>query len=399
MIALHEPLFKKNEWKYVKSCIDRQWVSSAGEYVKIFEKKIASYTRAKYAVACVNGTSALQVSLRLVGVKENDEVIVPSMTFIAPVNAIRYNNAIPIFMDSNESYTIDVKKVTEFLKNNTKTILKKTNKGKTKITINKKTGNRISSIIIVHLFGNAVDVEKLESLCKQKNISLVEDAAESLGTFYTKGKFKNKHTGTVGKIGCLSFNGNKIITAGGGGMILTNDKKIAEKAKYLTTQAKDDPIYSIHNEIGYNFRLTNLQAALGIAQLQSLPEYILKKRKIHEKYKNQISKIVGFSISNSPIYAKSNHWLNIIKINKKITKKKLLKIIFFFKKNKIEVRPVWYPIHLQKQYEKFQTYKLTNTMKIYQNRLCLPSSPSLTNKELSYICSKFKTLSRKEFKI
>ena len=289
MISLHEPLFAGNEQKYIKNCLDRGWVSSAGKYVDIFEKKITKFTGAKYAVACINGTSALQVSLKLVGVKKGDEVIVPSLTFIAPVNAIDYNNAKPIFMDCDEYYTIDVNKTVDFINKETRIIKKKVSGNDLTITVNKKTGNRITAIIIVHIFGNASRLDKLVNLCRKKNIALIEDAAESIGTIYTLDKFKKKHTGTIGTVGCLSFNGNKIITTGGGGMILTNSQKIAKKARYLTTQAKDDPIYSIHNEVGYNFRLTNIQAALGLAQLESLSKYIKKKKIIHERYKKKIN--------------------------------------------------------------------------------------------------------------
>ena len=392
MISLHEPMFAGNERKYIKNCLDRGWVSSAGKYVDIFEKKIAKYTGAKYAVACINGTSALQVSLKLVGVKKGDEVIVPSMTFIAPVNAINYNNAKPIFMDCDEHYTIDVNKTVDFINEETRTIKKKISGNNLTITVNNKTGNRITAIIVVHALGNAVKLGKLVNLCRKKNIALIEDAAESIGTFYTLNRFKEKHTGTIGTIGCLSFNGNKIITTGGGGMILTKSRKIAKEAKYLTTQAKDDPIYSIHNEVGYNFRLTNIQAALGLAQLESLSKYIKKKKIIHERYKKKINKIKGLFISNTSHYARCNYWLNILEIYNNTSKKKLSKIIKYLSKNGIEVKPLWHPNHLQKKYKNCQTYKLDNVNNIYQNRLCLPSSPQLTMKQQDFICKKLKNI-------
>tara|TARA_B100000029_G_scaffold512122_1_gene607972 strand:- start:1162 stop:2346 length:1185 start_codon:yes stop_codon:yes gene_type:complete len=386
MISLHEPFIKGNEWKYVKNCLDKGWVSSSGNYVNLFEKKIAKYTGSKYAIACVNGTSALQLSLKLLGINSGDEVIVPSMTFIAPVNAISYNNAKPIFMDNNDHYTIDTNKTLEFLEKKTR-IIKKNNKI---ITINKKTGKRIIALIAVHLFGNVADIDKLLKICRKKNISLIEDAAESVGSFYSYGKYKNKHTGTIGKIGCLSFNGNKIITSGGGGMILTNDFKIAKRAKYLTTQAKDDNINYIHNEIGYNFRLTNLQAAVGLAQLESLSSYIRKKKKIHKIYKNKINKIVGLKISEVSNLNKCNYWLNIIEFKKKVSRKKFFKIIKYLKKNNIQARPIWYPNHLQKKYKNCQKYRLDNIEKIYQNRLCIPSSSQLTKNEQNFVCNKIR---------
>jgi|TARA_B100001964_G_scaffold243056_1_gene319842 aminotransferase in exopolysaccharide biosynthesis len=388
MISLHEPLIAGNEWKYIKNCLDQGWVSSSGKYVDLFEKKISKYTGSNYAVACINGTSAIQISLKLVGVGIDDEVIVPSMTFIAPVNAINYNNAKPIFMDNDDYYTIDVDKTVEFLNKETRTILKK----KLPITINKKTGNRIVALIVVHLFGNAVKLEELTELCKKKNIPIIEDAAESIGTFYNYGKYKNKHTGTVGKIGCLSFNGNKIITAGGGGMILTNDAKIAKKAKYLTTQAKDDPIKYIHNDIGYNFRLSNLHAALGLAQLESLPLYMKKKENIRQIYKKKIDKIQGLKLSKTSNSRGCNYWLNIVEIEKKLSKNKFSSIIKYLNKNGIQARPIWYPNHLQNKYKNCQTFKLDNVKKIYLNRLCLPSSAQLTRKQQDFICKKLKKI-------
>ena len=390
MINLHKPLLAGNERKYIKNCLDQGWVSSAGKYVDIFEKKISKYTGAKYAVACINGTTALQVSLRLVGVKKNDEVIVPSMTFISPVNAISYNNAKPIFMDCDEYYTIDVNKTVDFINNETHTIKQKKFGNNLSITVNNKTGNRITAIIVVHVFGNAANLDRLVDLCRRKNIALIEDAAESIGTFYSTSRYKKRHTGTLGTIGCLSFNGNKIITTGGGGMILTNNQKIAKRAKYLITQAKDDPIYSVHNEVGYNFRLTNILAALGLAQLESLSKYIKKKKVIHERYKAKINKIKYLSISNTPYYAACNYWLNILEINKNLSKKKLSKIIKYLFKKGIEVRPLWHPNHLQNKYKNCQNYKLDNINKIYLNRLCLPSSSQLTKKEQDFICKKLK---------
>ena len=388
MIKLHEPFIRGNEWRYVKNCLDTGWVSSAGKYVDLFEKKIAKYTGSKYAIACINGTAALQISLKLVGVGKDEEVIVPSMTFIAPVNAISYNNAKPIFMDNNKYYTIDINKTLEFLNKETRTI----QRNKLSITVNKKTGKRIAALIVVHLFGNAARLDELIDLCKKKNIPLIEDSAESIGTFYGSGRFENKHTGTAGQIGCLSFNGNKIITSGGGGMILTDNLKIANRAKYLTTQAKDDSINYIHNDIGYNFRLSNIHAALGIAQLENLSKNIRKKKIIHSIYKSKIDKYKGLKISCASHPNKCNYWLNILEINKRLSKKELSKIIQQFNKHGIEVRPLWYPNHLQKKYKKCQTYKLSNVKKIYQKRLCLPSSSQLTAKQQNFICKKLNNI-------
>ena len=270
MIPLSVPNISGKEWEYVKECLDTEWVSSAGKYVDKFESDVAKYVNSKYAVACTNGTSALQVSLRLVGVEANTEVIVPSLTFVAPVNAIVYNNASPVFMDVDEYYNIDIFKTINFIENETQY--------KNGYSYNKMTKKRISALLPIHMWGNAVNLEDLIPICEERNISIIEDASESLGSYYIEGKYKNQFTGSVGKLGCLSFNGNKIITTGGGGMILTNDKTLAEKAKYLTTQAKDDPVRYFHNDIGYNFRLTNVQAAIGVAQLKQLKKFLKEKK-------------------------------------------------------------------------------------------------------------------------
>jgi Predicted pyridoxal phosphate-dependent enzyme apparently involved in regulation of cell wall biogenesis len=276
-IPLSFPNIKGNEWKYLKECLDTEWISSAGKYVNMFENNICKYTESLYAVACVNGTSALQISLNLSGVAQGDEVIVPTLTFIAPINAVAYNGAKPIFMDADEYYNLDAEKTIQFIEKETYF--------KGGVTFNRKTGNKISAIVPVHVWGNGCWLDELVVICKERNIAIIEDASESLGTFYSKGEFKDKHCGTIGKLGCISFNGNKIISTGGGGLILTQNSKIAEKAKYLTTQAKDDEVKYIHNEVGYNFRLTNVQAALGVAQLERLEEFLSTKREIFNFYK------------------------------------------------------------------------------------------------------------------
>ncbi|HDY75011.1 MAG TPA: LegC family aminotransferase, partial [Candidatus Marinimicrobia bacterium] len=308
MIPLSVPHISGNEWQYIKECLDTGWVSSIGKYVDAFESAICGYTGVKYAVASTNGTAALQIALKLVGVLPDDEVIVPTVTFIAPVNAVHFTGARPVFMDCDQYYNIDVNKTVEFIKQ--ETIFKNGYK------INKTTNSRIPAIIPVHIFGNAVDLEPLVSICKERNIKIVEDAAESLGTHYINGNLNGRHTGTVGDIGCYSFNGNKIITSGGGGMIVTNNESLAERAKYLTTQAKDDPLRYIHNEIGYNFRLTNIQAAMGVAQLEKLSEFIKTKQHNFQKYKNKIDDIPGLHIAEVPDYAINNCWMYALQIKK-----------------------------------------------------------------------------------
>lgn len=376
-IPLSVPSLKGNELQYVRKCIDTEWVSSAGEYVDLFEKKIATLTGSKYAIACVNGTSALQVSLRLSGVQPGDEVIIPSLTFIASVNAISYNGANPIFMDSDKYFNLDMGKVEDFITNHTVF--------RNGFSFNKTTNKKISAIMPVHVWGNACWLDELYDLCKSRNISIVEDAAESLGSYYHEGKFKSQHTGTIGQLGSLSFNGNKIITTGGGGMILTNISELARKAKYLTTQAKDDPINYVHNHVGYNFRLTNIQAALGVAQLEQLPRILKKKSQINQIYKEKVNEIEGLRISDSPSYAKNNNWMNILNISKKAYGITNIQLMDKLKSNQIESRPVWMLNHLQGPYKNCFSYKIENAFNLVKDNLCIPSSSNLSVDEQNKI--------------
>lgn len=378
-IPLSVPSIQGNEWQYIKDCLDTEWVSSAGKYVDLFEQKIAEYTGAKYAIACVNGTSALQVSLQLAGVVPEDEVIVPTLTFIAPVNAVAYNGASPVFMDADKYYNIDAKKTIKFIRNQSEF--------RGAFTYNKTTGKRISAIVPVHVWGNACWLDELVDLCKDRNIAIVEDASESLGTVYREGTYARKHTGTIGKLGCLSFNGNKIITTGGGGMILTDDGELAEKARYLTTQAKDDPVRYVHDEIGYNFRLTNIQAALGVAQLEQLPTFIKKKKEIREQYAEGLETIDGVTLTEVPDYAHNNHWLNIMMIDEQSYGMNREETMARLEQVGIQTRPIWHLNHLQKPYENCQNYKIENAQTLVSISLCLPSSTHLQDDNISRIIS------------
>ena len=377
MIPLSIPSIQGNEWQYVKECLDTGWVSSAGRYVDMFEQKICEYTGSKHAIACINGTSALQVSLLLAGVKAGNEVIVPTITFIAPVNAIQYLNATPVFMDADEFYNIDIQKTIRFLEEETCV--------ENGYTINRSTEKRIVAVIPVHVFGNAVNLEPLAKACKNHNIRIIEDATESLGSKYRKGNLDGRHCGTVGDIGCLSFNGNKIITTGGGGMILTDNAALTERAKYLTTQAKDDASRYIHNEVGYNFRMTNVQAAIGVAQLEQLPECLKVKEKTFRYYKKKMDSIPGLKIANVPEYADNNHWMIAMQIDKEIYGKDRETVMAHLAENGIETRPVWYLNHLQKPYKKCQTYKIEKAFELAEKTLNIPCSVNLKESETEYI--------------
>ncbi|MBD1134917.1 DegT/DnrJ/EryC1/StrS family aminotransferase [Pelagibacterales bacterium SAG-MED47] len=379
-IQLHTPNIFGNETKYLKECIKSNYLTF-GKHSELFLKKIKNVTNSKYPALVHNCTSGLYMCLKIADTKKDDEVIVPSITFIASINVVKYCSANPIFMDVDEYCNIDLKKTKEF-------ILKETfyKNGK---TFNKKTKKKISSIIIVHTFGNIVNLEKsFIELCKKRSIIIIEDAAESLGSFYVKNNRKY-HAGTIGSLGSISFNGNKIITSAGGGVVLTNNKSLKKKVVYLSNQAKDDDVNFIHNEVGYNFRLSNIHAAIGLAQIENLKKIIFLKKKIHNEYKKRINKISGLSLINPPIYSKSNYWINILKIDNKykFTKKFLLKKLI---SKKIQVRSVWFPNHLQKPYNKCQTYKIKMANKIFKNYMCLPSSSSLKLQEIKYIVDNLK---------
>ena len=369
-ISLSTPCIFGNEKKYVNDCIDTEWVSTAGKYVEIFENKISNYTNSKYAIATNSGTSALHISLILSGVKINTEVIISTMTFIAPINAISYCGGKPIFMDTDDDYGIDIKKTISFIENETTF--------KNSITYNKKSGKIIPALIVVHIYGRSVCFEKLASVCKKRNIIIIEDTAEGLGNFYLTGKNKNKHIGTIGSFGCLSFNGNKVITSGGGGMILTKNKSLALKAKSLTTQAKKDPVFFIHDDIGYNYRLTNIQAAIGVGQLENIKKIIYLKKEIYLYYKKLFKNNKNCDFKKIKSNATSNYWLNLVEIKSVKNKNDLKKIIYNLSSNGIESRPIWHLNHLQKNYLKCQRYKITNANKLVLKTLCLPSSAQLS---------------------
>ena len=373
-IDLYPPKISNNSIKYFKKCIATNMVSTSGDLVSNFEKKIKNYTKSKYSVAFNSGTSALDIAFKACKIEENTEVIAPTLTFVATINVILYNNCLPVFMDCDEYYNIDTKKVLRFLKNETFI--------KNKKTFNKKTKKIISSVIVTHVWGNAVDLQKLIRECKLRNIKLIEDASESLGTFYKK---KLTHTGTLGDVGVVSFNANKIITSGGGGMLLTQKKEISDRAYYLSTQAKNDSFNFVHNEVGYNYRMINIAAALGLSQFENLRYFLSRKKKIRQMYLEKINKIKNFKLNLVPDYAQNNCWMNLIQVSgKQNTKKRIIKK---FINNKIYVRPVWKLNHTQKAFQNFQSYQIKKAYNLFEKSICLPSSPFLTKYELKKIVS------------
>src|ERR1700735_4739355 len=303
-IPLSVPEIRGNEWRYVKDCLDSSWVSSVGSFVDRFEQMVAQQVGTKHAVATVNGTSALHIALLVAGVQPDEEVLVSTLTFIAPVNAIRYVGAWPVFIDAEPDYwQMDPARVVEFLERDCRWT-----EGS---LYNRRTGRRIAAILPVHVLGHPVDLDPIVEVADKFGLRVIEDATEGLGATY-----KTRSLGSVGDIGCFSFNGNKIITTGGGGMLVTDNEEWARRAKYLTTQAKDDPIEYIHGEVGYNYRLTNLLAAVGCAQMEQLAAYVDAKRRIAARYADKLRDLPGIEAMTSAPWAASTFWMYTILVDR-----------------------------------------------------------------------------------
>ena len=365
MVLLSGPNLSGNELKYVKDCIDTGWVSSVGSYVTELESSVSEYTGSKYAVAMSSGTTALHLSLEILKICKDDYVIAPNLTFIATLNAIKYTNATPILLDVDEkSWQIDLDLLEKFLKNNTRQI-----NGKCSYH---EDGKIIKAIVAVHVLGNMCDMNRLVKICDEHNILLIEDAAESLGS-----KYDGKHSGTFGKIGCFSFNGNKIITCGGGGMIITDDENIAKKAKHLSTQAKADSFEYFHDEIGYNYRLTNVSAAIGLAQMEQVDKFVQNKHFVKNFYIDNLKGVgdIEFQEVNDDVF--SNWWLFTIRSKKQ---KLLLQSL---NKNKLQSRPFWIPMNNLPMFKEnlYITEKNISNL-IYQTALSIPCSTNITEEEL-----------------
>ena len=361
-IPLHEPKFIGNEKKYINECIDSSFVSSVGKYVDIFEEKISRYTGAKYAVATSNGTSALHLSLLLADVNQNDEVITQPLTFVATCNAISYCGAKPIFVDvDRETMGLSAAALKDFFNENTTITLGK--------CINKKTGKTIKACIPMHSYGHPCKIEEIRELCDKHNVFLIEDAAESLGS-----KYKGRHTGTFGQAGILSFNGNKIITSGGGGCIVTNDKELAKKAKHLSTTAKVSHEWKfIHDSIGYNYRMPNLNAALLVAQLENLDNFVTKKRNLAKLYENFFTNS-DYSFLKEPANCESNFWLNTILLKNKNERDDFLE---FSNKNGIMTRPIWRLMNKLEMFNDCQCGDIKNAEYFAERAVNIPSSVNL----------------------
>ncbi|MFX4235826.1 LegC family aminotransferase [Aliarcobacter butzleri] len=358
-IPLHEPRFIGNEKKYLNDCIDSTFVSSVGKYVDTFEKEFAKTVGSKFAIATVNGTAALHISLLLSGVKRDDEVITQPLTFIATSNAISYIGAKPIFLDVDlDTMGLSPKSLKNFLETNCELIDDK--------CINKTTNKQIKACVPMHTFGHPCKIDEIKEICESWNITLVEDAAESLGSYY-----KNKHTGTFGKIGAFSFNGNKIITSGGGGVIVTDDEGLAKRAKHITTTAKiPHPYEYVHNEIGYNYRLPNINAALLVAQLEQLEKFLVSKRELAKIYDEFFSSNSIKFIKESE-NSKSNYWLQAVLLNDINQRNEFLE---FTNKNGVMTRPIWKLMNELEMFKYCQKDDLKNAKYLEERVVNIPSS-------------------------
>lgn len=372
MIPLSVPNLKGNEINYVTKALEEEWVSTSGKYITEFEEKMAQYLKIEETVACQSGTAGLHLAMKACGIEKDNEVLVPTLTFIAAINPVKYLSAEPIFMDCDESLTIDPIKLEKYCKE--ECVLKNNN------LINKKSGRIVKAILVVHIFGNMANMEKICNIAKKYQLKVIEDATEALGSYYKNGIYTGKFAGTIGDIGVYSFNGNKIITTGGGGMIVSNNLRYLEYCRHLSTQAKTDMLYFDHDEIGYNYRMTNLQAALGIAQLEQLETFIATKEENYNYYQK-----FGMNLLTFREDIRSNYWFYSYVTNQRE------RILEFLIKKGIQVRPIWKLIHTLKPYEKNERYEISKAEEFYKKIINIPCSSNLTKKDIDYVVQQIKS--------
>lgn len=384
-IPLSVPNLKGNELEYVTDAIEKEWVSTGGEYISRYETEIADYLNVESAAACQSGTAGLHLALILSGVEKDHEVIVPTLTFIASVNPVKYLQAHPVFMDCDDSLCMDMGKLKKFCQSECDFIDHK--------LVNRSTGRHVKAIVVVHIFGNMADMSAVMDIAEAYNLKVIEDATEALGTYYLEGRYKGKYAGTIGDIGVYSFNGNKIITTGGGGMIVSNDNSLIQRAKYLSTQAKNDAANFIHNEVGYNYRMTNLQAALGVAQLERLESFISVKAENYKLYQSGINdRLNGLKILDFRDDIRPNYWFYPLYItdSDKYSRKKIIK---YLADNNIQARPVWGLIHEQKPYLNNQDYMIEKAPHYYNRIVNLPCSSNLSADDVHTVIDKIRAIS------
>jgi perosamine synthetase len=376
VILLSAPHIAGNEWQYVKDCLDTGWVSSVGAYVTKFENMVAEFSENKYGVAAVNGTAALHIALQLNDVQRDDYVIVPNITFIASCNAIRYTGARLILTDVDaETWQMDVDLLEQFFET-------KTTFNTEGVCILKENLRPIKAIMAVHVLGNMCDMERLIAIADKYKVTVIEDATEALGSYY-----KGQHAGSFGKMSAFSFNGNKIITTGGGGVIVTNDEILAKKAKHVTTQAKSDPMEYEHDEIGYNYRLVNMLAAVGVAQMEQFPTFLKRRQEIDAYYRRELANTEGVEFQKVTEGVSPNCWLFTFRTPK------MRKLLAHLNANGVQARPFWVPMNQLKMF-KDDIYVTKNDVSnsVYQNCISIPSSSFLTDADLATVIQRVKEI-------
>lgn len=383
-LPLCVPEIRGNEAKYVQECIETGWVSSVGTYVDRFERAVADSVGAQFGVATVNGTAALHIALKVAGIEGGDEVLVSTLTFIAPANTIRYVGAYPVFIDCEPAYwQMDPQRVEDFLKRGCQY-----RDGK---LYNRATHRRVKAIMPVHILGHPVDLDPILEIAQGYDLVVLEDATEGLGSSY-----RSRKVGNLADIGCFSFNGNKIITTGGGGMLVTNNESWARKAKYLTTQAKDDPLEYIHGEVGYNYRLTNLLAAMGCGQMEQLPDYVAAKRRIAAMYSAALDGVPGVTPMAEAPWAQSTYWLYTILVDESRFGMDSRALLRQLDRAKIQTRPLWQPMHRSRVFDDCGTFDCPVADRLNAEALSLPCSVGISEHDIQYVLNQI-TASRKAY--
>ena len=383
-IPLSIPNFEGNEKKYVDDALEQGWVSTGGAYINKLEEQMAEFLHVEKVAACQSGTSGLHLALMECGVLPGDMVIVPTLTFIAAVNPVRYQFAEPVFMDCDDSLCMDPVKLRKFCENECQL--------EGEVLIHKVSGKKVKALVVVHVFGNLADMEVIMDVAEEYHLKVIEDATEALGTYYTSGRYEGMFAGTIGDFGAYSFNGNKIITTGGGGAVTARNPKAVAHIQYLSTQAKDDPHFYIHDEVGFNYRMTNLQAALGVAQMEELPEFIKRKHRNLDLYRKafdgfEYGQLLGFREGTY-----SNQWFYSLQIDRTKVTASMRDIINRLQEKGVQTRAIWGLIHEQLPYKEFIAYEMEKAPYYSECILNIPCSTQITEEEINYVAECIKTV-------
>lgn len=383
-IPLSIPNFDGNESRYVNDALNQGWVSTGGAYISELEKNMAQFLGVNNVAACQSGTSAIHLALIESGIIPGDMVIVPTLTFIAAVNPVRYQFAEPVFMDCDDSLCMDAEKLEKFCREECSY--------ENHLLIHKRSGKHVKAVIVVHVFGNMADMESIMQIAREYNLKVIEDATEALGTYYTSGCYKGMYAGTIGDFGAYSFNGNKIITTGGGGAVTAKKSDMVDHIRYLSTQSKDDPYFYIHNEVGFNYRMTNLQAALGVAQLEKLQEFIERKHKNYDLYKKLFKDFEYGQLLEFRKDIFSNQWFYSLEIDRNKISADMSVIIERLQDMGIQTRTIWGLIHEQLPYQNALAYEINKAYRYSSSILNIPCSTQISEPDIYYVAESIRDL-------